>query len=59
MCIIGVAVGCHADFPLVCIHNRDEEAGPSIPPPSLQLSRPRVPGKPRFPRAYCQCAYYS
>jgi uncharacterized protein with NRDE domain len=27
MCIIAVAAGCHEDYPLVCIHNREEEAG--------------------------------
>lgn len=27
MCIIAVASGCHPDFPLVCIHNREEVAG--------------------------------
>ena len=27
MCIIAVASGCHSDFPLVCIHNREEVAG--------------------------------
>eukprot|EP01043_Picozoa_sp_COSAG02_P077737 COSAG02_NODE_17169_length_1023_cov_12.635281_1_plen_242_part_00 len=27
MCIIGVASGAHPDFPLVCIHNREEVAG--------------------------------
>ena len=24
MCIIGVAAGCHPDFPLICVHNREE-----------------------------------
>ena len=25
MCILAVASGCHDDYPLVCIHNREEE----------------------------------
>ena len=36
MCIIGVASGCHPDFPLVCIHNREEVAGRPTSPCELR-----------------------
>ena len=33
MCILAIGVECHPDWPLVVVHNRDEEWGRSTDPP--------------------------
>ena len=38
MCILAVASGCHDDYPLVCIHNREEERDRPTTPCELRPS---------------------